>query len=54
MSEVVFCKKCVMSNQRPGSTIEFKNVKNNKKSLISLIKKAYVVHANTRKLKIMI
>ena len=38
MSEVVFCKKCVMSNQRPGSTIEFKNVKNNKKSLISFNK----------------
>ena len=33
--KVQFCKKCVMSNQRPGSTIEFKNVKNNKKSLIS-------------------
>ena len=27
-----------MSNQRPGSTIEFKNVKNNKKSLISFNK----------------
>ncbi|MAA51606.1 MAG: LPS biosynthesis protein PseA [Phycisphaerae bacterium] len=32
--EVIFCKKCVMSNQRPGSTIEFKNTTNSKKRLI--------------------
>ena len=31
-SEVKFCKKCVISNQRPGSTVEFSNV--NKKSTI--------------------
>ena len=24
-SEVKFCKKCVISNQRPSSSIEFKN-----------------------------
>lgn len=29
--EVKFCKKCTMSNQRPSSTIEFKNVKGEKK-----------------------
>ena len=29
-SEVKFCSKCVISNQRPKSVIEFKN-KNNKK-----------------------
>ena len=23
--EVIFCKKCVISNQRPSSVIEFKN-----------------------------
>ena len=23
--EVVFCKKCVMSNQSPNSVVEFKN-----------------------------
>lgn len=30
-SKVIFCKKCVMSNQRPGSTPEFKHVKDSKK-----------------------
>lgn len=33
--EVKFCKKCVISNQRPSSTIEFKNEKGEKKSVIS-------------------
>ena len=33
-SEVKFCKKCVMSNQRPSSTIEFKSSGNTKKSTI--------------------
>ena len=26
-NEVKFCKKCVISNQRPSSTIEFKSEK---------------------------
>ena len=29
--EIRFCKKCTMSNQRPSSTVEFKNVKGEKK-----------------------
>ena len=29
--EVIFCSKCVMSNQRPRSVIEFKNTDNQKK-----------------------
>jgi N-acetyl sugar amidotransferase len=29
--QVVFCKRCVMSNQRPSSTQEFKHVKESKK-----------------------
>ena len=33
--EVKFCKKCVISNQRPSSTIEFKNVKGERKSVIN-------------------
>ena len=33
-SEVKFCKKCVISNQRPSSTIEFKHTKNEKKKVI--------------------
>ncbi len=30
-TEVKFCKKCVMSNQRPASTVEFKHTKDSKK-----------------------
>ncbi len=30
--EVKFCKKCVMSNQRPASTVEFKHTKDSKKT----------------------
>ncbi len=33
--KVKFCKKCVISNQRPSSTIEFKNEKNEKKRVIN-------------------
>jgi N-acetyl sugar amidotransferase len=31
--KVVFCKQCVISNQRPTSTVEFKNINNNKKGI---------------------
>ena len=34
-SKVEFCKKCVISNQRPNSTIEFKNEKGEKKKVIN-------------------
>ena len=34
-NEIIFCKKCVMSNQRPGSTIEFKSTNKEEKKLIS-------------------
>ena len=27
-NEIKFCKSCVISNQRPSSTVEFKNNKN--------------------------
>lgn len=33
-AEVRFCTKCVISNQRPSSTVEFKNTKNEKKETI--------------------
>ena len=33
--EVKFCKECVISNQRPNSTVEFKNEKGDKKSVIN-------------------
>ena len=29
--QVLFCKRCVISNQRPSSTVEFKNVKDEQK-----------------------
>lgn len=32
--EVKFCKKCVISNQRPSSTVEFKNKADEKKQVI--------------------
>lgn len=31
--KVVFCKRCVISNQRPSSTVEFKNINNNKNGI---------------------
>lgn len=33
--EVKFCKKCVMSNQRPASAIEFKHTKDSKKTTMN-------------------
>jgi hypothetical protein len=30
---IKFCKKCVISNQRPSSVIEFKNKNNQKKGI---------------------
>lgn len=33
--DVKFCRKCVISNQRPGSTVEFKNEKDEKKTVIN-------------------
>ena len=33
--DVKFCKKCVISNQRPSSTIEFKNNLEQKKDTIN-------------------
>lgn len=35
--KVIFCKKCVISNQRPSSTIEFKNTRDEKKKVIEFI-----------------
>lgn len=32
--EVIFCKHCVISNQRPSSTVEFKHTKEEKKATI--------------------
>jgi len=37
--KVLFCKKTLMSNQRPNSTVEFTHNKNQKKTHYNLIKK---------------
>ena len=34
--DVKFCKRCIISNQRPSSSIEFKNAASDRKSTISL------------------
>ena len=35
-SEVTFCKKCVISNQRPNSVVEFKNKPSDTKEVIAI------------------
>jgi N-acetyl sugar amidotransferase len=34
--EVIYCKRCVMSNQRPASTVEFKHTKESKKATLHI------------------
>ena len=36
--KVIFCKKTLMSNQRPNSTVEFKHNKNSKKETLKFDK----------------
>ena len=43
---VIFCKECIISNQRPNSTIEFKS-KNIDKQRKSLFKKNFGVILKT-------
>ena len=45
--EVKFCKNCVISNQRPNSTIEFLNNSKSKKKQLILMMKIYVMHVIT-------
>ena len=33
-NSIIYCSKCVISNQRPSSSIEFKNVIKEKKNII--------------------
>jgi N-acetyl sugar amidotransferase len=35
-AEVIFCKRCVMSNQRPASTAEFKHTAQSKKTTLAI------------------
>jgi len=34
--KVVFCKRCVISNQRPNSTVEFRNARDSRKTTINI------------------
>jgi N-acetyl sugar amidotransferase len=34
--KVIFCKRCVMSNQRPASAVEFKHTKDSKKTTLNI------------------
>ena len=34
--QVIFCKKCVMTNQRPASTVEFSHTQDTRKVTMSL------------------
>lgn len=36
--KVIFCKRCVMSNQRPASAVEFKHTKDSKKTTLNIDK----------------
>ena len=36
--KVIFCKKSLISNQRPNSAIEFKHTKNSKKKTLNIDK----------------
>jgi len=48
---VIFCKRCVMSNQRPASTIEFKHTTQSKKTTLNINKEGICdacVHAEEK------
>ena len=47
--EITFCKKCVISNQRPNSAVEYQHTKNIKKKLLILIKMVFVMHVIIQK-----
>lgn len=53
-SNVEFCNECVISNQRPSSTIEFKNTINNKKSIIEFDESKICSACNYNKIKLKI
>mgnify|MGYP006168028183 CR=1 FL=1 len=51
ISEIKFCKKCVMSNQRPGSTIEFKNKTQKERNLIGFSEQGVCNACEYKKIK---
>ena len=48
-NKVLFCKKCVISNQRPSSEVELKHNKKTKKATIFLIKIRYALLVSNQK-----
>ena len=48
---VEYCKKCTISNQRPNTSIEFKNTKNTKKTFINFDEKGVCDACNYAKEK---
>ena len=48
-NEVKFCKKCVISNQRPSSSVEFKSSSKHKKEVIDFDENgmAFCTYTNT-------
>ena len=46
-NEVSYCKRCVISNQRPNSAIEFKHTSSSKKSPISIVNNGLCVACET-------
>ena len=53
-SDIKYCKKCVISNQRPNTTIEFKHTSKSKKQQSILMMKEYVTLALSQRRKIKI
>lgn len=49
--EVVFCSKCVMSNQRPTSAVEFKHTKDSKKTTMNFDKEGVCDACRTSEIK---
>ena len=45
---VSFCRKCVISNQRPNSTVEFENTKKSTKSNVMLTLPAITITASNK------
>ncbi len=50
-SDIKFCSKCVMSNQRPASAIEFKHTKNSKKTTLNFDENGICDACNTATVK---
>ena len=48
--KIIFCKKSLISNQRPNSSIEFNHNKKSKKKHSLLINMEFQIHGNIQEL----